>query len=111
MAWTTDKLQQIPEVYRDFMLVLKPVIDSRKPGTLLRITGIPFGMVFSALTTKYPYDSGQVREVADNLRRQGYIEADGLGFFTPTGKGEELIEAMAGTGGGTDAQIPPLPNL
>jgi hypothetical protein len=41
MSWTKAQIEQIPEVYRDFMLALKPVIDSRKCGAVLKITGIP----------------------------------------------------------------------
>jgi hypothetical protein len=35
MSWTAERLEQIPEVCRDFMLVLKPVLDSRAPDVVL----------------------------------------------------------------------------
>ncbi len=84
MALSREQLEQVPEVYRDFMLVLKPVVDSKAPGVVLRINGIPFGMVYEALSTKYGYNTEQVRELAHNLRAGGWIEEDQLGFFTPS---------------------------
>jgi hypothetical protein len=109
MVWTNEKIRQLPEVYRDFMLILKPVIDSRKPGTVLRITGIPFGMLVDYLTAKHEYDTAKVRRLADNLRRDEYIVEDTLGFFQPTGKGESLILALSGSE--SDDEVPPLPSL
>jgi hypothetical protein len=109
MTWTVEQLEQIPEVYRDFMIVLKPVLDSKAPGRLLRINGIHFGMVYEALSNKYGYDVEQVREVAHNLRRDGWIEEDNLEFFTPTAKGEDLIRALSGSGNGGGKTVPPLP--
>jgi len=111
MGWTSEKLARIPEVYRDFMTVLQPVIDSRKPDVVLKMTAIPFGMIVSALSAKYPYDSEQVRAVADNLRRKGYVEEDHLGFFIPTGPGEELIHALRQEEAVVAAGIPPLPDF
>lgn len=109
MVWTSEKIRQLPEVYRDFMLILKPVVDSRKPGTVLRITGIPFGMLVDYLSAKHEYNTEKVRRLADNLRRDNYVVEDTLGFFQPTGKGESLILALSGT----DAkdEVPPLPSL
>ena len=109
MVWTNEKIRQLPEVYRDFMLILKPVIDSRKPGTMLRITGIPFGMFVDYLTAKHEYNAERVRRLADNLRRDDYVVEDKFGFFQPTGKGEGLILALAGSES-TD-EVPPLPTL
>jgi hypothetical protein len=111
MVWTNDKIHQLPEIYRDFMLVLKPVIDSRKPNTILRITGIPFGQLAGILTWKHGYNTDQVRQVADNLRRGDYVTEDQLGFFQPTGKGEDLILAMTNEGQPSEDQVPPLPIL
>jgi hypothetical protein len=111
MVWTNEKIQQLPEIYRDFMFILKPVIDSKRPGAVLRITGIPFGRIVGALTSKYDYDAAQVRQLADNLRQADYIMEDTLGFFQPTGKGETLIVAMANPDDANDQQVPPLPSL
>ncbi|HTU93807.1 MAG TPA: hypothetical protein VMF69_27250 [Gemmataceae bacterium] len=109
MTWTPEQLEQIPEVYRDFMVVLKPVLDSKAPGRVLRINGIPFGMVYEALSNRYDYDIEQVRQLAHNLCREGWIEEDNLGFFTPTAKGEDLIRALSGSEDGVRKTVPPLP--
>ena len=111
MMWTPEQLEQIPEVYRDFMTVLKPVLDSKAPGRVLRINGIHFGMVYEALSNKYGYEIEQVRELAHNLRRDGWIEVDDLEFFTPTARGEELIRALSGSENGVGKSVPPLPTF
>lgn len=111
MKWASEQLEQIPEVYRDFMIVLKPVLDSKAPGRVLQIHGVHFGMVYETLSTKYGYDLEQVHEVAHNLRRDGWIEEDNLGFFTPTAKGEDLIRALSGSENGVGKTVPPLPAL
>lgn len=94
MVWTHDKILQIPEEYCDFMLTLKPVMDSRKPGTILRITGIPFGRIVGLLTSKYEYTADDIRVMADTLRNRGLLIEDSLGFFQPTGEGEAFIRAV-----------------
>ncbi len=109
MTWTLEQLEQIPEVYRDFLIVLKPILDSKAPGVVLRINGIPFGMIYNALSNKHGYDVEQVRQVAQNLRRAGWIDEDKLGFFTPTAQGEDLIRTLSGTGGAVGQRVPPLP--
>lgn len=111
MNWTLDKLQSVPEVYRDFMLILKPIIDSRKPDVILRIGGIPFGKFYDALATRYGYTAQQVEAVAENLRRQGLVEKDDLGFFKPTGAGEVLILALSDTAEALDSPVPPFPTF
>jgi hypothetical protein len=110
MAWTKEKLEQIPEVYRDFLMVLKPIVDSRKPGTILRTTGIPFGMIYGKLTERHEdYTPEKVRQLAENLRKQNYIIEDDLGFFQPAPKGEQVIEAIAGAE--TMNSVPALPEV
>jgi hypothetical protein len=94
MVWTHDKILQIPEEYCDFMLTLKPVIDSKLPGTILRITGIPFGRIVGLLTSKYDYTADDIRIMADTLLRRGLVTEDTLGFFQPTGEGEAFIHAI-----------------
>jgi hypothetical protein len=111
MTWTPEQLEQIPEVYRDFMTVLKPVLDSKAPGRVLKINGIHFGMLYEALSSRYDYDMEQVRQLAHNLRRDGWIEEDKLGFFTPTAKGEDLIRAISGSENGMRKTVPPLPSF
>jgi hypothetical protein len=111
MTWTSDQLKQIPEVYRDFMIVLKPILDSKAPGRILQITGIPFGMIYQALSNKHGYDSQQVRQLAHNLRVRGWIAEDDLGFFTPTAEGEDLIRALSGSENEVRKTVPPLPSF
>jgi hypothetical protein len=110
MEWSNDKLARIPQPYRDFMLALKPVIDTRKPGTALRITGIPFGRIYGVLSEVYSYTPEQVRQLADNLSQAGYVREDSLGFFTPTGPGEALLLALASVDD-TSYGVPPLPSF
>ena len=111
MTWTTEQIEQIPEVYRDFMLVLKAIPDSRR--AVVQISGIPLGKVFNALAPKYGYAPEHTRALADRLRKAGLIEEDRLGFLWPTGKGEALIEAIAATPEPEwePIEIPELPNL
>jgi len=109
MNLTAEKIGQIPEVYRDFMMVLSPVVETR--GAALRISGIPWGMIVGQLSTKYSYDHQHLRTVADNLRSQGFVDEDRFGFFAPTAKGEELIRALAGTEEVNKETVPPLPAL
>src|ERR1700704_1690883 len=105
MSWTPEQIEQIPEVYRDFMLVLKPIPDSGQH--VLRSNGIPLSKVFNALRLKYQYEPEQVRTLADNLKKAGFIEEDDLGFFKPTGRGEALIGAIVGV----QMSVPALPDL
>jgi len=111
MTWTPEKLDTIPEVYRDFMMTLKPVLDSRDPRVVLRFTGIPFGQIYNGLTTRHDYEVEQVRELARNLEQAGFVQEDRLGFFTPTEAGEELIKAMAAEEEAGRARVPPFPKL
>jgi len=111
MTWTPQQLEEIPEVYRDFMVVLKPVVDSRAPGVLLKITGIPFRMFVNVLSSRHDYDAEQVWQVAQRLKQQGLVDVDRWGFYTPTGKGEALIQALAGSGEAAPRPVPPLPQL
>ena len=74
MSWTPGQIEQIPEVYRDFMLVLKPIPDSGHHVS--QIDGIPLSKVFNALRLKYQYEPEQVRTLAENLKRAGFIEED-----------------------------------
>src|SRR5690348_789 len=109
MPWTREQIEKIPEVYRDFMMALKPVIDTRQ--SVMTIAAIPLGSVYNALLTRYDFGPQQVRQIADNLKRAGLIEEDRLSFLTPTGKGEALIEAIAGTEETITNGVPPFPDL
>jgi hypothetical protein len=108
MTWTAEQIEQIPEVYRDFMLVLKSIPDSR--DSVLKITGIPLGRIYGALQMKYDYDFDQIRAVADTLKERGFVEVDSFGFFKPSGEGEALIRAIAEVPG-VPAGIPPFPRF
>jgi hypothetical protein len=111
MNWTQEMLDRVPEVYRDFMLTLKPIVDSRQPNVVLRINGIHIGQVYGALSAEHDYKFDQVRELARNLRREGWIEEDSLGFFTPTAKGEQFILALTETAETNGHRVPPLPSF
>ena len=109
MTWTHEKISQVPEVYRDFMVILKPILDSKRPEAILRITGIPFGRIASLLGAKYDYDAQAVRLIADNLRREDFVTEDTLGFFQPTAKGESFIAAVAHEEEKNVKSVPSLP--
>jgi hypothetical protein len=111
MTWTQEMLDRVPAVYRDFMLTLKPVVDSRQPDVVLRINGIHIGQVYGALSAEHDYNLEQVRELARNLCREGWIEGDDLGFFTPAAKGEQFILAVTETAKANGHGVPPLPNF
>lgn len=110
MTLTRDQIEQIPEVYREFLLVLKPILDSR--GAVLKISGIPLGKVFNALAPKYGYTPSHVLALAGELQKNGLINpVDTLGFVTPTPKGEDLIAAIAGAREPEPINIPRFPSL
>jgi hypothetical protein len=111
MTWTAEQIEQIPEPYQDFMLVLSSIPVS--PGAGVQIRGIPLGKVFNALAPKYGYAPQHIRALADRLGRAGLIEEDHSGYIQPTAKGEALIEAIAGIPEPEPEpiEIPELPNL
>ena len=92
MTLTKDTLDKIHPVYRDFMLALKPIIDSRTQP--FQIRGMPASQIYDASARKYGFDPQQFYEIADNLRQQDLIERDKFGFYSPTGKGEALIRDL-----------------
>lgn len=110
MSWSQEKLEKVPEVYRDFMQVLRAVPDSR--GSALQITGIPLGKVFNALAPKYGYTPAHVRELAERLKKARLIEEDPkFGFVWPTPEGEEMIRAIAGSEEPAAVAVPELPEF
>lgn len=109
MPWTREQIEQIPEVYRDFMVTLWPIIRSRQD--VLRINGIPLGRVLTALSTRYDYNPEQIRKIADNLEAGGWVAEDKFGFFTPTAKGETLIKQLMNDQEVSAVEVPPLPKL
>jgi hypothetical protein len=111
MTWTLEKLEQIPEVYRDFMWTLKPVLDSRDPNEILKTEGVSFGRIFGQLSDRYDYEVEQVRQVAQNLRQRGLVAVDRLGIYTPTPEGERLILALGEAGEEVGHRVPPLPEF
>lgn len=105
MPLTQEQIEQIPKVYRDFMIALKPILDSR--AAPVRINGIPRNRIFTILAmNEHPYDFEQV---AAALKAAGLIEEDDLGFVTPTDRGINLIRDLAGPE--RPITIPPLPPL
>src|SRR5262245_17190218 len=109
MTWTKSQLEQVPEVYRDFMTQLIPIIDSRQSP--LRINGIPLARILDNLSTRYPYSSEGLRKVAHALQAQDLIRLDELGFVQPSAKGEDFINSLRGEPSLIEEEIPPLPAL
>jgi hypothetical protein len=109
MTLTADQVERIPEVYRDFMLTLKRIVDTR--SKVLRIDGLQLGEILDYVDPTYRLGLAQVREVAENLKYDGWVEEDESGFFAPTPRGEELIAAIAARRGAIALRIPPLPKL
>jgi hypothetical protein len=107
MTWTREQLEQIPEVYRHFMLALKPVIDSR--DKVLQITAVPFGDVWEVLSWRHEYGREQIRQIADRLKEKGWVEETPWHSFFPTPVGEELIHAFSSTPELVQ-YVPPLPD-
>lgn len=104
-TWSLEQLDQIPDVYRDFLVSLRPILDSE--GMPMRIDGIPRGRVHSLMRMLgHPYEFD---EIADVLKEAGLVKEDRLGFFSPTDKGRRLIRQMIGDTKPTPA--PPLPPL
>lgn len=111
MTWTLEKLETIPEVYRDFMMILKPVIDTRAPEAVLKITGVHFRTLYEMLFMGYDYEVTAVRQIAQILRQRGLINEDERGVFTPTDEGARLIVALAREGERVRQRVPPLPEI
>jgi hypothetical protein len=107
MQWRKERIESIPEVYLDFMRVLKPVIDTR--DEVLKITGIPLAQVFNAFRTKYQYEPREIRELALNLEERGLISRDRFGSLVPTALGEALIQALAENEQPAPSRVSPLP--
>jgi hypothetical protein len=111
MNWTKKQLDQVPEVYRDFMLILEPILDSKEPGRVLKVSGVHLGQIFNSLRLKYDYEPRAVREIADNLKKAGWIEEDEHGFVTPTAAGAGLIRALVRKREAVPSRVPPLPRF
>ena len=54
------QVEQIPEIYRDFMLILKSIPDTRH--SVLQINGLQLGEIFTYLRRRHHYEPSQVRE-------------------------------------------------
>ena len=111
MSWTKDQIEQIPDVYRDFMRTLWPIIRSRDPEEVLKITGITLGSILDFLSDRYDYDAWQIRKIADNLKVGGWIKEDKWGFFKPTPRGEQLLRQLKEMEEQPSVDVPPLPKL
>jgi hypothetical protein len=109
MNITSEQVEQIPEIYRDFMLILKSIPDSRQ--SVVPINGLLLGNIFTSLRPRHHYEPSQIRAIADNLKKAGFVEEDGNGFFKPTSRGETLIEAISETLEPVSETVPDFPNL
>jgi hypothetical protein len=110
MALTKAQVEKLPDVYRDFLLSLAPVLESKREGAIMKIGGVPFSRVFEAVARLHGYDLPQVRELAHNLKSKGYIEEDKFGFLSPTELGEDVIRALVPSVS-QPVIVPPLPDL
>jgi len=108
MTWTKSKLARIPEVYRDFMQTLGPIIDSR--DRVIKTSAVHLGSIFTALSRVYPYSPEDVREIATRLEQRGLILIDEMGFVRLTDDGESLVDAVRGRQTVAHA-IPDLPEF
>lgn len=108
VEFTKDYVSKIPEPHRDFLLSLWPIIDSRRTGAVLRISGIPFSRLYGMLLQHHGYEPFEARQVADDLKLAGLVEEDKHQFFTPTGRGEALLLAMQGVPG-ESGRVPVFP--
>ena len=106
---TPEQIEQIPAVYRDYMLILKQVPDTR--SHVLQIGAIPSHHVFNALGPKYGYSPEEIRALTQNLKSANLIEEDQFGFVKPTTKGENLIEAIFGGSKYRPVSVPSLPDF
>ena len=73
-------------------MALKPVIDSRSQP--FQIGGMPASKIFDASARKYGYDAQQFYAIAENLRKAKLIDLNKFGFYSPTARGEELIQEI-----------------
>jgi hypothetical protein len=110
MSITKEQVERIPDVYRDFLLALAPVVESQRKGSVVKIGGVPFSHVFAAVSKLHDYDLPQVRELAHNLEEKGYIRQDRFGFLSPTSLGEEVIRVLIPSID-EPVVVPPLPDL
>src|SRR5438094_628781 len=110
MSLTKQQIETIPSVYRDFLLALASVVESKREGSVVRIAGVPFSNVFDAVNEAHGYDLPQVRELAHNLEAKGYIKQDHFGFLSPTALGEDVIRVILPSVN-EPASVPPLPDL
>lgn len=110
MRWTKAQLGTIPEVYRDFMAALGPVVYSF--GSALETTAVPLSRVYTSLRLRHRYEPEQVMEIAENLKRKGLVLVDRNGFVEPTLKGISLIRKLIGIEEpAVTVAVPPLPDI
>lgn len=117
MPWppTSEQFEKIPQVYRDFMLVLSAQNEMMKGGRRespanVTMNRIALGKVFNALRFRYQYEPQQIVALAENLQSAGYISFVSETDVAPTPRGEELADAIL-----LDREarltVPPLPEL
>jgi hypothetical protein len=109
MAWTAEKVRQVPEIYRDFMTTLNPVVESRRGERVLKFYGFTLATIGELLLQKHDVDTDQVQELVENLQEKNLVAVDEHGFVAPTSEGEAFIlalnEAMEGE------TVPPFPDF
>lgn len=115
MNLTPETLAKLPVEYRDFLLVLREIPETR--GNVLQVTALHIGDVYSRLLRRYafsprpaPFQPAKVRALADKLKERGLIEEDDYNFLKPTPIGEGLIEALVGLEPPPQVTVPDLPD-
>ena len=110
MTWTAEKVRQIPQMYCDALLALKPIIDTR--NAIVRIRAVPLRQIFNAVAFKHNLTLSQVKNLARNLAKEQLIRAeDDPDFYVLTEEGEDLVRAIAGEPVPEVEEIPPFPKL
>lgn len=96
-------LEKLHPVYQDFLLMLRPLVDSARDP--FEVTGIPLNQIAPVLRMRgHDYE---FRSIGDRLESGGLVKRDEFGFYQPTARGAELIRALSGPS--PDPGIPPLP--
>ena len=107
-----EYVEKLPQVYRDIMLVLKAIPDTRKSA--VKITGMPLSHIVSRIKLSgqsYSYNTEDIEEMLRQLAVNQFVSQDKLGFYIPTASGEELIKTIYGKREPVQNRVPELPAI
>jgi hypothetical protein len=111
MTISTEQIYKIPGEYLTFLQVLWAVVRSREDESVPEVSGIPFWMIYRVVSERHGYSEHQVRQLAENLKSRGWIQEDKLGFFTPCGRGIEILQSLNPQTSTTTTAPPALPEF